>query len=227
MSASPSQVSLCSLSRPHENAETRNYRVWTRMTVNDGNDSGDAGEEDLEQLFERLVRDHSPRLTAIARAIVGRRFSPEDVVQQAFSNLYEHRERYDWSEPLPLLRRAVVNEALRLLRRPAMSSIDSVDVGKDDSPDSSMVQNETVQQVKKAIDRLPDHFRAALVLCEYEGLSYPEIAKELGITIQQTKTWIFRGATTARANAWRVREERTCSKVAEGLFGQAWHHRSV
>lgn len=143
--------------------------------------------------FERLVKDHSPRLLAIARGIVGRRFSPEDVVQQALMNLYEHRRRYDWSEPLPLMRRAVVNEALRLLRKPSAGSIDPIDVGRDQPPDSAMLRDETVQQVRQAIDRLPDHFRAALVLCEYEGMSYPEIAQELGITLQQTKTWIFRG----------------------------------
>lgn len=164
------------------------------MILNEGDNSGPKGQDDLDALFERLVRDHAPRLQAIARGIVGRRFSPEDVVQQAITNLYQHRLRYDWSQPLPLLRRAVVNEALRLLRRPPMAPIDSVDVGgKDDAPDAPVLQNETVQQVRKAIDRLPDHFRAALVLCEYEGLSYPEIAQELGITIQQTKTWIFRG----------------------------------
>ena len=156
-------------------------------------DNSAPGAKDLDALFEQLIREHGPRLTAIARGIVGRRFSPEDVLQQALSNLYEHRLRYDWSEPVPLLRRAVVNEALRLLRRPAMAPIDLIDVGgAKDATDSPVIQNETVQQVRKAIDQLPDHFRAALVLCEYERLSYPEIAKELGITIQQTKTWIFR-----------------------------------
>lgn len=159
-------------------------------TTSRGNLSEDP--PDLDALFERLIRDHSARLQAIARGIVGRRFSPEDVVQQAFTSLYEHRERYDWSVPLPLVRRAVVNEALRLLRRPSMAPIDSVEVSSDDSPDAALVTGELVEQVRRAIDRLPDHFRAALVLCEYERLSYPEIAQELGITLSQTKTWIFR-----------------------------------
>ena len=121
---------------------------------------------DLDALFERLIREHSPRLQALARGIVGRRFSAEDVVQQAFTSLYEHRERYDWSVPLPLVRRAVVNEALRLLRRPAMVPIDSVDVSSDDSPDAALATVEVIEQVRRAIDRLPDHFRAALVLFE-------------------------------------------------------------
>ena len=140
-------------------------------------------EGDLDDLFEQVIRDHGPRLQAIARGIVGRRFAPEDVVQQALSNLYEHRHRYDWSRPLPLVRRAVVNEALRLLRRPAMSPVDDHELGLESPPEAQLERNETVEQVRKAIDQLPNHFRAALVLCEYEGLSYPEIARELGITI--------------------------------------------
>ena len=74
-------------------------------------------------LFEEAVRVNTRRLLAIARAIVGTRASPEDVVQQAVMNLFQHRDRYDWREPGGLLRRAVVNEALRLLRQPKMSVV--------------------------------------------------------------------------------------------------------
>jgi RNA polymerase sigma factor (sigma-70 family) len=145
------------------------------------------------ELFDKAVRQHSRRLLAIARAIVGNRASPEDVVQQALTNLYQHRMRYDWREPGGLLKRAVVNEALRLLRHPRMSM-----VGEDepaphvDTPVEGMIDNELVQQVRKAIARLPDHFRAALVLCEYENLSYLEIANTLGASVPQVKTWIHR-----------------------------------
>ena len=40
---------------------------------------------------------------------------------------------------------------------------------------------------------MPEHFRAALVLCEYENLSYQEIADELGASVPQIKTWLHRG----------------------------------
>ena len=80
-------------------------------------------EADLNRLFERAVANHSRRLLAIARAIVGTRASPEDVVQQAVTNLFQHRHRYDWREPGGLLKRAVVNEALRLLRHPRMAVV--------------------------------------------------------------------------------------------------------
>src|ERR1700742_10995 len=90
-------------------------------------------------LFEQAVRTHSRRLLAIARAIAGNRASSEDIVQQALANLYEHRDRYDWREPGGLLRRAVVNEALRLLRQPKMTMVSDEHPGHAPSPMSGML----------------------------------------------------------------------------------------
>src|SRR5271167_4121862 len=93
--------------------------------------------ESTNELFERAVRLHSRRLLAIARAIVGNRASPEDVVQQAFMNLYQHRDRYDWREPGGLLRRTVVNEALRILRQKKTTGL--VEEGGPPSPELTPV----------------------------------------------------------------------------------------
>ena len=144
------------------------------------------------ELFEKAVEAHSRRLLAIARAIVGTRAAPEDIVQQAVMNLLQHRHRYDWREPGGLLKRAVVNEALRLLRHPRMAMVAEEHPDQGETPIDGMIENETVRQVKSAIARLPDHFRAALVLCEYENLSYAQIAQTLGASVPQVKTWIHR-----------------------------------
>ena len=149
---------------------------------------------DTVALFEEAVRVNSKRLLAIARAIVGNRASPEDVVQQAVMNLFQHRDRYDWREPGGLLRRAVVNEALRLLRQPKMSMVqdDQPARGGGEEPSGEMDQRETVAKVRAAIDKLPEHYRSALVLCEYEKMPYAQIAETLGASVPQIKTWIFR-----------------------------------
>jgi RNA polymerase sigma-70 factor (ECF subfamily) len=144
------------------------------------------------ELFEKAVRLHTRRLLTIARAVVGYRASPEDVVQQAVMNLYKHRERYDWREAGGLLRRAVVNEAVRLLRQPKMSMVVDDHPGEYDTPDASIEDRETIVRVRAAIDKLPPHFKTALVLCEYENLSYQQIADTMGATVPQVKTWIFR-----------------------------------
>jgi RNA polymerase sigma factor (sigma-70 family) len=145
------------------------------------------------QLFEQAARSHARRLLAIARAVVGNRASPEDVVQQALVNLFQHRDRYDWHQPGGLMRRAVVNEALRILRQPRMTAVPAELPGRDDAPVGGMIDGETVQRVREAIDRLPEHFRAALVLCEYEGMAYVQIAEVLGASVPQVKTWLHRG----------------------------------
>ena len=145
------------------------------------------------ELFEKAVQQHSRRLLAIARGVVGNRASPEDVVQQAVMNLYKHRDRYDWREPGGLLRRAVVNEALRILRQPKMSVVSEDHPGRSETPMGGMIDRETTAAVRKAIGELPEHFRAALVLCEYENLSYTEIAKTLNASVPQVKTWLHRG----------------------------------
>src|SRR5271170_2257790 len=146
------------------------------------------------ELFERAVQSHSRRLLAIARSIVGYRASPEDVVQQAFMNLYQHRDRYDWREPGGLLRRTVVNESLRILRQPKVAGLveEGGHASDEPTPVGGMIEKETVAQVKRAISRLPEHFRAALVLCEYENMPYAQIAETLGATVPQVKTWIHR-----------------------------------
>jgi len=148
--------------------------------------------DETTELFEKAVKLHTRRLLAIARAVVGYRASPEDVVQQAVLNLFEHRYRYDWREPGGLLRRAVVNEALRILRKPKMSVVEEEQVPGGVMPDAAIQDREMVAHVRAAIDKLPDHFRSALVLCEYENLSYADIAKTLDASVPLVKTWIFR-----------------------------------
>jgi RNA polymerase sigma-70 factor (ECF subfamily) len=161
--------------------------------------------QSTEELFQKAVREQTRRLLSIARAIVGNSATAEDVVQQAFANLYQHRNRYDWRDPGGLLRRTVVNESLRILRqpRPAALSDETAEAGsftmrsrtggRGTGPLDGMVERETTQTVRRAIQRLPDHFRAALVLCEYEQMSYVQIADVLDATIPQVKTWIHRG----------------------------------
>jgi RNA polymerase sigma-70 factor (ECF subfamily) len=145
------------------------------------------------QLFEQAVRLHTGRLLAIARAIVGSATAAEDVVQQAVLNLYQHRHRYDWTRPMGLLRKTVVNEALRTLRQPRMGLVADEHPGPADSPVGNIIDRETIEQVRRAIEQLPEHFRAALVLCEYEKMSYAQIAEVLDATVAQIKTWLHRG----------------------------------
>src|SRR5690606_34790123 len=86
-------------------------------------------------------------------------------------------------------------EALRILRTPRMAKVAEDHPGGGGEPDDPLARSETIQAVRDAIDQLPEHFRAALVLCEYEQMSYNQIAEVLGCSVPQVKTWLFRGRT--------------------------------
>lgn len=73
-----------------------------------------------------------------------------------------------------------------------MTSVVEDHPGRETGPLSDLVSQETVAQVRRAIARLPENFRTALVLCEYENLSYAEIAQTLNASVPQVKTWIYR-----------------------------------
>ncbi len=53
--------------------------------------------------------------------------------------------------------------------------------------------------MQAALDALPPDFRAAVVLCDLEGLSYDEIAATLGIKIGTVRSRIHRGRAQLRA----------------------------
>ena len=53
--------------------------------------------------------------------------------------------------------------------------------------------------VQRALDALPPDFRAAVVLCDIEGLSYEEIAATLGIKLGTVRSRIHRGRVQLRA----------------------------
>ena len=164
-----------------------------RMSMNRRSWSSDVPAATTAALFEQAVREHSRRLLAIARAIIGNRASADDVVQQALMNLYRHRDRYDWREPGALMRRSIVNESLRVLRQPRLTVVTDEQPGRSRPPVDRMIDQEKIARVRQAIDCLPEHFRAALVLCEYEDMSYAQIAEVLDVSLPQVKTWIHRG----------------------------------
>ncbi|NED61085.1 sigma-70 family RNA polymerase sigma factor, partial [Streptomyces sp. SID10244] len=52
--------------------------------------------------------------------------------------------------------------------------------------------------LQEALDALPPDFRAAVVLCDIEGLSYEEISATLGVKLGTVRSRIHRGRQTIR-----------------------------
>jgi len=71
--------------------------------------------------------------------------------------------------------------------------------GREPPPDRAVDERMLDGDIQAALDELPPDFRAAVVLCDIEGLSYEEIAATLGIKLGTVRSRIHRGRAQLRA----------------------------
>lgn len=156
-----------------------------------------------ERAFRELVERYRPRLHALAAGILHDDDLASDAVQDAFlkaySGLSEYRGRGMFTA---WIRRILVNHCLSLLRqRHRYLSLDDLDreiVDCDRTPEEQTVAQNETDRIRRAMGRLPAHYRAALVLRAVEGLSYREIAQLLAVPESTIETWIHRGRLRMR-----------------------------
>ena len=81
-------------------------------------------------------------------------------------------------------------------KKPGSDEMQEMDFPDDtDGPSQSLNKKEVISHVKQAIARLPVDQREALVLGEYQALSYEEIAQILGCSLANVKVLIYRART--------------------------------
>jgi len=69
-----------------------------------------------------------------------------------------------------------------------------------ETPETILIERSNREQMQRAIDELPMHFREALVLCEVEELSYREIAEILSIPIGTVMSRLMRARKAVRTS---------------------------
>ena len=72
-------------------------------------------------------------------------------------------------------------------------------VGREASPEAALMADQFDPDVERALNALPPDFRAAVVLCDVEQLSYEEIAATLGVKLGTVRSRISRGRAMLRA----------------------------
>jgi RNA polymerase sigma-70 factor (ECF subfamily) len=153
------------------------------------------------QLFELIMRRHNQRIYRAARAIVRDDAEAEDVMQDAYVRAYAHLGEFEGRALFSTwLTRIAVHEALaRSRRKLRFQPID--DQNRETqampspphfSPEQRASDGEVRAVLEKAIDALPDDFRAVFVLRAVEEMSGAETAECLGIPEETVKTRLFR-----------------------------------
>ncbi len=171
------------------------------------------------EAFRILVERHQQLVIGTIARMIGPS-EAEDLAQQAFLNVWKAAERWRPSARvttwlLTITRRLVFNESRRRARariQHPLPGAGSGDPGVDlpspeDSPDAGLSRGELHAEIRAAIEALPEKERFAVILREYEGLAYDEIAGALDTSVPAVKSLLFRARASLRIRLARHLEE--------------------
>jgi len=153
-----------------------------------------------ETAMRTLWVEHSPRIDAVVRRLVGDSDHAADIAQEVWIQIF--RALPTWrgdSQFSTWAHRIAVNRtlnALRSVRRLAKLEVVMEDdtVSVDDDSDRSFL----AQSIDEAVQKLSPGARTVFVLHDVEGYTHEEIAKELGITSGGSKSQLFKARAKLR-----------------------------
>jgi RNA polymerase sigma factor (sigma-70 family) len=155
--------------------------------------------------WDEVVREHADRVYRLAYRLSGNRADAEDLTQETFVRVFKSLAEYTPGTFEGWLHRITTNLFLDMVRRRQRIRFDALpdDAGdrlasNTSSPEQAFAEMHLDPEVQQALDALPADFRAAVVLCDLEGLSYEEIAATLGIKVGTVRSRIHRGRVLLR-----------------------------
>jgi len=171
---------------------------------------------DLDGTFEEVVRTYQDRLFSFALRITGSREDAEEVAQDAFVRAYRAlcvypAERRRALALRPWLYQITLNVARNRLRGKKLRFV-SYDQARDgdgasawepadaaeDRPDARYERSRERLDIAALVDRLPDRYRAPLLLRYVEGLRLDEVAKVLRQPVGTAKSNVHRAVNALR-----------------------------
>jgi RNA polymerase sigma-70 factor (ECF subfamily) len=164
---------------------------------------------------ERLIARYGDRAYRLTVRITGNAEDAEEVVQDAILSVVRKIDTFRGESAFGTwFYRIVSNAAYMRRRRPHVSieiPLEEVLPASDEhgrhaslfrdwssSVDDPAVGRQLREVLTSAIDQLPPHYRAAIVLRDVEGLSTAEVADALGISVQTAKTHAYRARLLLR-----------------------------
>ena len=165
-----------------------------------------------ERALEAVFRAHYANMCAVVRRIVLAPDVAEELVQDVFFKLWNKRDQLAEIDALrTYLYRAARNTALNHLRRQKLELAHEEREAAKGEPataehtDDSATAGELTEAVNGAIDRLPARCREIFLMSRDGGLTYGEIATELGLSIKTVETQMGRALKSLRLSLARFR----------------------
>ena len=155
--------------------------------------------------WDEVVLQHSARVYRLAYRLTGNRHDAEDLTQEVFVRVFRSLSSYTPGTFEGWLHRITTNLFLDQARRKQRIRFDALAEDADSrmpgrmpSPDTQVADRLFDDDVEAALSALPPDFRAAVVLCDIEGLSYEEIADVLDLKLGTVRSRIHRGRAMLR-----------------------------
>lgn len=144
----------------------------------------------LAHLYERYRR----RLYGYCARLLADPSQAEDAVQETFLKLRSRGDGIAEAGALrPWLYRVARNEALGMIRRRAAGeAVDADAVWDEETPQSALERKDTADVVRAVLTGLKHEYRDVILLREFEGLSYAEIAAVTGDSEGSVKSRLFK-----------------------------------
>jgi RNA polymerase sigma factor (sigma-70 family) len=156
--------------------------------------------------WDEVVRDHSARVYRLAYRLTGNTHDAEDLTQEVFVRVFRSLSSYTPGTFEGWLHRITTNLFLDMARRRQRIRFEGLgdetvarlgDGAR--SPADAFDDRHLDSDIQAALKALAPEYRAAVILCDIEGLSYEEIADALGIKLGTVRSRIHRGRAQLRA----------------------------
>lgn len=158
--------------------------------------------QEFEQYFKSLYKP----LCLFALRYTGQVDDAEDIVQQAFADVWDKNRAGNAIGNLKAyLYQAVRNRSLSFASRPMPTEVAGQlpDV-EDTSEEEDILRSERDARLWNAIDRLPPERKKIFLLSKRDGLKYQEIAEELHLSVKTVENQMGKALKALRETAIRI-----------------------
>lgn len=176
--------------------------------------------------FTHDAMQHAPQLFSTAMRMTRNRSDAEDLVQETFIKAWRSFTTYQQGTNLRawlfrIMTNTYINKYNAQQRKPTETELDDVEelflykrLGAVDqsqlsqSAEDQMLSLFTDDEVKKALEELPDQFRIPVLMSDVEGFSYKEIAEILEIPLGTVMSRLHRGRKSMQKMLYEYAKER-------------------
>ncbi len=181
--------------------------------------------------LDELYRAHAPDVYRYVYAVLGNPADAEDVTQTTFVNALRALERAEHPRKPENWLITIAHNIVRQRWRQQQARPHEVELDRDVPSFEADDDGPSLDELVRALQRIPESQREALVLREMEGRSYKEIASILGVSLTALETLIFRARRSLAEEIENLvtcdRAELAFSRQTDGRLGRKERKRLV